>query len=82
MSKRLQVLLDDAELDELRAVADSEGMTVSAWVRQALLHVRRSRSTGNVEDRLAAIRTAADHSFPTGDVADMLDEIERGYLGA
>lgn len=82
MSKRLQVLFDDQEFEELCAVATSEGMTVSAWVRRALRYVRQSAASGNVEDKLAAIRSAADHSFPAGEVSEMLDEIERGYLGA
>jgi len=28
---------------------------------------------------LAAIRTAARHAFPTGDIDEMLGDIERGY---
>jgi hypothetical protein len=31
------------------------------------------------EARLKAIRRAAEYSFPTGDIDQMLREIERGY---
>jgi hypothetical protein len=33
-----------------------------------------------VTEKLEAIRTAAEHEFPTGDIDTMLAEIERGYL--
>jgi len=42
MSKRLQVVMDDAEYDEIQAFADARRLTVSAWVRQVL---RDARST-------------------------------------
>ena len=29
-------------------------------------------------EKIEAVRRAAEHSFPTGDIADMLAEIERG----
>ena len=36
---------------------------------------------GDVSKKLEAIRAAAKHEFPTGDIEDMLAEIEQGYLG-
>ncbi|MBA2530652.1 MAG: antitoxin [Nocardioidaceae bacterium] len=79
MSKRLQVVLSESEFDDLRAVAEDDGLTVSEWVRLTLRHARRQRSTGNIEQRLAAIRAAARHAFPTADVDQMLREVEQGY---
>lgn len=35
MSKRLQVLLDEEELEEIRAVVRRKRMTVAEWVRQS-----------------------------------------------
>lgn len=40
MSKRLQVVMDDAEYDEIQEAADSARLTVSAWVRQRLRDAR------------------------------------------
>jgi hypothetical protein len=80
MSKRLQVLLDDHEFDAIRDVAVSEGMTMSEWVRQLLRAAWRDRPAGDQARKLAAVRAAARHSFPTGDIDRMLAEIERGYL--
>ena len=81
MSTRLQVVIDDEELDEIRRVARQHGLTVSEWVRQTLRQARRATSGGSVERKLAAIRAAARHEFPTGDIDEVLDEIEQGYLG-
>lgn len=80
MSKRLQVLLDEAEFRELREEARRRGVPVSEWVRGALREARRSEPRGEIEDKLRAIRAARKHEFPTADVDQMLAEIERGYL--
>lgn len=79
MSRRLQVVVDDSEFEELRRAAELRGTTVSAWVREVLRQALRAESTGDVEVRLAVVRAAARHDFPTGDVDEMLAEIERGY---
>lgn len=79
MSKRLQVILDDAEFDELQRVAERDGVTTSEWVRRVLRRARCERADGNPARKLAAIRAATRHSFPTGDIDQMLDEIAQGY---
>ncbi|MBW3664350.1 MAG: antitoxin [Actinobacteria bacterium] len=81
MSKRLQVLLDEHEFDAIRQVAAAEGVTVSEWVRQVLRRARRERPSADAARKLAAIRAAARHDFPTADIDQMLTEIEAGYLG-
>ena len=80
MSKRLQVVLDDAEFAVIRDVASSEGKTVSEWVRTVLREARRGLPAGDQARKLAAVRAAARHDFPTADVDHMLAEIEQGYL--
>jgi hypothetical protein len=79
MSKRLQVLLRDEEFEELRAEAMRQGMTLSEWVRQVLRRARAERPEGDRARKLAAVRVAARHAFPTADIEEMLAEIERGY---
>lgn len=81
MSKRLQVLLAETELEEIRAVADRHGMTVSEWVRQVLRQARREEAVGQTERKLAAVRAATRHAYPTADIQEMLADIERGYTG-
>jgi len=80
MAKRLQVILQDPEYREIQRAARSRRMSIAEWVRQALAHARRREPQGDVEKKLAAIRAAVKHEFPTGDIETMLAEIEQGYL--
>ena len=79
MSKRLQVLLDEPELREIQRAARAKRMTVAEWVRSALRDARRKEPVGEVAEKLAVIRRATRHSFPTADIDQMLAEIEKGY---
>ena len=81
MSKRLQVLLEETEFREIQRTAKAHRMTVAEWVRQALRAARRRESSGDVEKKLAAIRRAMQYQFPTADIEQMNEEMERGYLG-
>jgi len=54
-------------------------LTVGEWVRRALRDARASRPVVDPETKLRAVRRATEYSFPTGDVAEMLSEIEKGY---
>jgi len=80
MSQRLQVLLDETELAEIRRVARRHRMTVAEWVRQALRAARRDEPSVEPRRKLAAVREAAQFTYPTADIDVMLTEIERGYL--
>ena len=82
MTKRLQVLIDDPEWREIQKTARAHRMTIAEWVRQALRAARRCGPSADVDRRIGAIRAAARHAFPTGDIDQMNDDIERGYLGS
>ncbi len=75
------MLLKEPEWKQLRDAARSNGVTVADWVRQNLRAALRREPLGNVEKKLAAVRAAAQHSYPTSDIAQMLSEIESGYMG-
>jgi hypothetical protein len=79
MSKRLQVLMEETELAEIRRLAKRRNLTVAEWVREAIRSARRQRPTKDSGKKLAAVREAAKLEFPTADVRTMLAEIERGY---
>jgi hypothetical protein len=81
MSKRLQVLLPEPEMSDIRRLARREHLTVGEWVRRALREARASRPAIDPETKLKAVRRAAGYSFPTADIERMLGEIERGYQG-
>lgn len=80
MTKRLQVLVDEGEFRELRRVAKAHRLTVAAWVRQNIRNAMRREPLGEATDKIATVRAAARHAFPTADIDEMLLEIERGYL--
>lgn len=80
MTTRLQVLLEDDEIAEIRRVAKRHRMTVAEWVRQALRKARRDEPATDPRKKLAAVREAARGAYPTGDIQQMLTEIEGGYL--
>ena len=80
MSKRLQVLLADEEMSDIRILAQREQLTVGEWVRRTLREARTHRSVKDPEAKLKAIRRAAECNFPTADIDQMLRDIEQGYL--
>ena len=71
--------MDESELAAIREAAQRRGMTVSEWARAALREARRSDSSGDAGRKLAAIRAADRHSYPTSDIDSMLSEIALGY---
>ena len=79
MSKRLQVLLADEEMADIQRLAKRERLTVGEWVRRVLRDARANRPAVEPETKLKAVRRAVEYSFPTADVEQMLNEIERGY---
>lgn len=81
MTKRLQVLLDEAELREVQRAARRERMTTAEWVRRALRAARRAKPLSDTGRKLDVIRVGARHAYPAPDIDQMLAEIERGYAG-
>lgn len=82
VSKRLQVLLDESELAEIRRAARLSRMTVAEWVRQALRRARREEPVTDTKRKVAMVREAARGEYPTADIGQMLAEIERGSKGS
>ncbi len=79
MSKRLQVLFDEKELEEIQSVARRNRMTVAEWVRQALRDARGRETLSGVKEKLAAVKVAALYEAPSADIDQMLAEIEAAY---
>jgi hypothetical protein len=82
MTKRLQVLLDDRELLEIQRTARRNRQSVAEWVRGALRDARAAEGRRSASEKLQALRASLTHQFPTGPVEQMLEEIERGYIGS
>jgi hypothetical protein len=81
MSKRLQVLLADEEMSDIRILAQREHLTVGEWVRRTLREARAQKSVKDPEAKLRAIRRAVENPDPPPavDIDQMLREIEQGY---
>ncbi len=82
MSKRLQVVIGDADLLGYERTAKASGLSLSEWVRQALRAAQRETSSGDVEAKLALIRRAASYEIGGSevDIDTMLAETEAGRL--
>ena len=81
MSKRMQVLIDETEYRLIRRIARRRGMTLAEWVRQVLRAACREEPLGDPDKKLAVVREAASHGYPTADIGQMLEEIASGYGG-
>ena len=78
MSTRLQIVMSDAEAASLRQVARRAGLTVSEWARRALRAARDTQAGPSPRSRLDALDRALACNHPTGDLSEMLADIERG----
>ena len=80
MTKRLQVLMDDDELQQIQRLARRDLVTTAEWVRQRLREAQEQRARPDIASKLAAIQKASTYRAPVPDIDQMLAEIERGYL--
>jgi hypothetical protein len=79
MSKRLQIILPDDEYEAVAEAARREGKPVARVVRDSLR--RTLEEDAELEDpqrRIAAVLRFARFAGPTGDIEEILDDIERG----
>ena len=63
----------------IQRLARRERVSVGEWVRRVLREARTRKPINDPEVKLKAVRRGAEYSFPTADIEQMLDEIERGY---
>jgi hypothetical protein len=78
VSKRLQVILPDDEYRALAAAAQRQGKPVARVVRESLKRTLGEEAGIDPNDRIAAVLRFARFAGPTGDIDQMLDDIERG----
>lgn len=80
MSTRLQIVMSDAEAASLRHVARRAGLTLSEWARRALRAAHDAQAGPSPGSRLDALDRALTCNHPTGDISEMLADIERGRV--
>ncbi len=78
MSKRLQVLVPDSEYENLSKVARRNKVSVSELVRQSITLILTRNRQRTPQEKIAAIMRYARFSGPTGDIEQILGEIDRG----
>jgi hypothetical protein len=78
MSKRLQVIMPDDEYEAVRRAARRRGTPVSQLVRESLRRSVAEQIEMDPERRIAAILRFARFSGPTGNIEELLADIERG----
>jgi metal-responsive CopG/Arc/MetJ family transcriptional regulator len=81
MSKRLQVVLPDDEYRALERAARRRRKPISQLVRDSLRQTVAQRDDVEPEKRIAAVLRFARFSGPTGDIGQLLAEIEQGRAG-
>lgn len=79
MSKRLQVLIDEKEYRLFQKTARTSGLNLGEWVRESLRKVVQSLSTTSPETKLRNLRRASHSQYPSGEINDILSQIETGY---
>ena len=75
----MQVLVDDAVFHRMQAAARARKLSLAEWVRGHLRDALRATPTGSAQRKLDAVRAASQHAYPSADIEQMLEEIERGY---
>jgi len=78
MSKRLQVLVPDKDLVRLRTAAKKRGVTMSDLVRDSIVTFLAQVRPRASQDRIASVMRFARFEGPTGDIEQILSEIESG----
>ncbi len=78
MSKRLQVLIPDDEYRAIVSAARRRGQPVARLVRESLRRTVMEGSEPDPDRRIAAVLRFARFSGPTGDIDQLLREIEEG----
>ncbi len=78
MSKRLQIVMPDDEYGAVARAAKQRGKPVSQLVRESLRQAVAEDAAQDPDKRIAAVLRFARFSGPTGDIDQLIDEIERG----
>jgi len=78
MSTRLQIVMKDEEIEQVRRSAEREGLTVSEWARRALRRAQRRQAVPTPVQKMKALDRALNCGHATGDIEEILASIEQG----
>ncbi|MBK6849617.1 MAG: ribbon-helix-helix protein, CopG family [Proteobacteria bacterium] len=78
MSKRLQIVVPDDEYRAVARLARRRGRPVAQIVRESLRRTVAEEDDQDPDRRIAAVLRFARFAGPSGDIDQILAEIERG----
>lgn len=78
MSKRLQVVVSDEEYQAVAETAKRRGVPIAEVVRDSLRRTLPDDDDAPPEQRIAAVLQFARFAGPTGDIDQVLEDIEAG----
>ena len=78
MSKRLQIVMPDDEYRAVASAARRRGKPVAQVVRESLRRTVAEEAEQDPDRRIAAVLRFARFAGPTGDIDQILAEIEAG----
>ena len=74
----MQVLLPEKDYRALAVVSRKESKTIAEWVRDSIRRRLKVVEPPSPEKKLSKILKYARYSGPTGDIEQILSEIEKG----
>ena len=78
MSKRMQILVPDAEYKEVLRITKNMGTSVADWVRDLISEGIQKRQRKSADAKIAAVLRYAKFKGPTGSIDQILKEIDEG----
>ena len=78
MSTRLQIVMSEEEAARLHRCAARSGLSLSEWARRAMRRFEGEQCGPSAHEKLRALDRALGCAHPTGDIDQILDEIETG----
>lgn len=71
--------MDNSEYRAFQKLAERIQMSLGEWVRLAMRSFAQNYSTKNPDQKMLALRQAAEQKFPSGEIDDILSQINSGY---
>lgn len=63
----------------IEKAAQQQQLTPAEWARRTLIAAEADQKQADMRVKLSAVRKAAELSFPTASIEQILAEIEQGY---
>ncbi len=78
MSTRLQIIVNEEEAQGYKRAAARQRMSLSQWARKILRNAARTQPGPTAEEKLSALDRALECHHSSGDIDQLLREIEKG----